>query len=100
MNKIFENYLNTTLFQDTLYAGSGKAGVTQRVYVDNTYIEGDVDFVFGGASAVFTNVTFMAVSDRHPSGAIFFAPNTAANNSYGFFVTDSVITGNTIYTVF
>lgn len=49
---------------------------------------------------MFTNVTFMAVSERHPSGAIFFAPNTAPSNSYGFFVTNSVITGKTIYTIF
>lgn len=93
-DKIRLSNLNLISRQDTLYAGSGKAGVTQRVYVDNTYIEGDVDFVFGGASTVFTGVTFMAVSERHPSGAIFFAPNTAASNSYGFFVTDSVITGD------
>lgn len=96
-DKVHLSNVNLISRQDTLYAGSGKAGTTQRVYVENSYIEGDVDFVFGGASAVFSKTTFKAVSDRHPSSAVVFAPNTAPNNAYGFLVENSVITGDSTF---
>ncbi|ERL91726.1 pectinesterase [Dendroctonus ponderosae] len=96
-DKVRLSTLNLISRQDTLYAGSNNDGVVQRVYIDNTYIEGDVDFVFGGAATVFTGVTFKAVSDRHPSGAIVFAPSTVPGNSYGFLAINSVITADSTF---
>lgn len=87
--------------QDTFYLKTSSASTIARAYVSNAYIEGDVDFVFGRASAVFENVTFKAVSDRSSSSYVF-APSTAAKNPYGFlavnctFTTDSGFSGSAL----
>ncbi|MFM2479120.1 putative acyl-CoA thioester hydrolase [Celerinatantimonas sp. MCCC 1A17872] len=60
-----------------------------RVYIKNSYIEGDVDYVFGRAQAVFDGVHFNTVSTRHPSSAYVFAPDTPAWLPYGFLVVNS-----------
>lgn len=87
--------------QDTFWANSGdKATVSNkqgaysltkiaRVYIKNTYIEGDVDFVMGRANAVFDGCKFKVVSTRKPLG-IVFAPNTLPQNTYGFLVVNSI----------
>ncbi|MFF1251756.1 pectinesterase family protein [Pseudarthrobacter sp. NPDC058329] len=40
--------------QDTLLVNSPGAGVQARFYFDNCYVEGDVDFIFGRGTAVFS----------------------------------------------
>lgn len=39
--------------QDTLLVNSPAAGVQARCYVNSSYVEGDVDFIFGRGTAVF-----------------------------------------------
>ncbi|QNU66057.1 pectate lyase [Ruminiclostridium herbifermentans] len=56
--------------QDTLYANSG------RQYYYNCYIEGDVDFIFGAATAVFYNCE---VYSLNRSGGCVTAPSTKAD---------------------
>jgi pectinesterase len=87
--------------QDTFWVNSGdKATVSNkqgaysltkiaRVYIKDTYIEGDVDFVMGRANAVFNKCTFKIVSTRKSLG-IVFAPNTLPQNSYGFLVINCI----------
>ncbi|PYG90189.1 PelA/Pel-15E family pectate lyase [Ruminiclostridium sufflavum DSM 19573] len=58
--------------QDTLYAG-GNGG---RQYYCDCYIEGDVDFIFGGATAVFNNCEIFSLNR---SGGCVTAPSTPAN---------------------
>lgn len=87
--------------QDTFYLKTSSASTIARAYISNAYIEGDVDFVFGRASAVFENVTFKSVSDRSSSSYVF-APSTVAKNPYGFlavnctFTTDSGFSGSAL----
>lgn len=59
--------------QDTLYAHSG----TQ--YYRNCHIQGTVDFIFGGATAVFDNNTIHSVG----GGSALTAPNTDQNVPFG-----------------
>jgi pectinesterase len=40
--------------QDTLLVNSPAAGVQARFYFDSCYVEGDVDFIFGRGTAVFS----------------------------------------------
>ncbi|MFB0838682.1 pectinesterase family protein [Arthrobacter sp. E44] len=40
--------------QDTLLVNSPGAGVQARFYFDNCYVDGDVDFIFGRGTAVFS----------------------------------------------
>jgi len=73
--------------QDTLYLDTPDAGVPARVYVTDSWIEGDVDFVFGRATAVVENSRIKALKrDSTPNGYVF-APSTSAGFAHGFLVT-------------
>ena len=86
--------------QDTLYVNTSNRrneAVTDRisrVYVKDSYVEGDVDYVFGRANAVFDNVHFHTVSTRRSPEAYVLAPNTLPDNPYGFQVKNSRFTGD------
>jgi pectinesterase len=83
--------------QDTFLANANDVARIARVSVRDSYIEGDTDFVFGRASAVFTHCRFHLVSTRKSSGGVIFAPNTAPAFPYGFLVTRSLITADAGY---
>ena len=53
----------------------------RTVYIRNCLIEGDVDFVFGGATAYFENCEFRSVGRGY-----VFAPSTPEDVKYGFIV--------------
>jgi len=83
--------------QDTFLANANDVSRIARVSVRDSYIEGDTDFVFGRASAVFTHTHFHLVSTRKDSGGVIFASNTAPGFPYGFLVTRSLITADDGY---
>ncbi len=68
--------------QDTLYLNVSNrhndalTDRINRVYVQDSYIEGDVDYVFGRANVVFDGVHFHTVSSRQSPEAYVLAPNT------------------------
>lgn len=84
--------------QDTLYLNVSNRhndAITDRinrVYVKDSYIEGDVDYVFGRANTVFEGVHFHTVSSRQSPEAYVLAPNTLPDNPYGFLVKNSRFT--------
>ena len=92
--------------QDTFFVNSGdpatptnKMGAYQttrisRAYINSSYIEGDIDFVFGRANAVFNNCDFNVVSTRGTGSGYIFAPDTVPAYSYGFLVMNSRIAGD------
>lgn len=67
-----------------------------RAYIKDSYVEGDTDYVFGRANAVFDNCHFHTVSTRKPGGVVF-APDTLPNNSYGFLIMNSRLTVDAAY---
>ncbi|MGW0498166.1 pectinesterase family protein [Streptomyces sp. NPDC003007] len=76
--------------QDTLYADSNAASLFARQFFSHCYVEGDVDFVFGRASAVFEHCRFRTLNRTDASGAPYgfvFAPSTEADNPHGYLVT-------------
>ncbi|MEU0243783.1 pectinesterase family protein [Streptomyces sp. NPDC006235] len=78
--------------QDTLYADSMALGAFARQYFAHCYAEGDVDFVFGRATAVFEQCRFRTLDRTDLSSAPYgfvFAPSTAAANPLGYLVTRS-----------
>ncbi|MEU0202862.1 MULTISPECIES: pectinesterase family protein [unclassified Streptomyces] len=78
--------------QDTLYADSMALGTFARQYFAHCYAEGDVDFVFGRATAVFEHCHFRTLSRTDLPGAPYgfvFAPSTAGANPLGYLVTRS-----------
>ena len=78
--------------QDTLYADSSALGVFARQYYARCCIEGDVDFVFGRATAVYDHCHFRTLNRPDLATAPYgfvFAPSTAVANPRGYLVTHS-----------
>ncbi|MDP4097814.1 pectinesterase family protein [Paenibacillus sp. P96] len=67
-------------WQDTLYAHGGR-----QYYVDS-YIEGDVDFIFGGATAVFENSIIHSLNEGYVTAA------STADQSAGYIFLNSRLT--------
>ncbi|MEU1453970.1 pectinesterase family protein [Streptomyces avermitilis] len=81
--------------QDTLYADSMALGTYARQYYRDCYVEGDVDFVFGRATAVYERCHFRTLNRTDLAGAPYgfvFAPSTAAANPRGYLVTRGRVT--------
>ncbi|MGV9453293.1 pectinesterase family protein [Streptomyces sp. NPDC003635] len=81
--------------QDTLYADTGALTVFARQYFAHCYAEGDVDFVFGRATAVFEHCHFRTLTRTDLTAAPYgfvFAPSTAGANPRGYLVTRSRVT--------
>ncbi|MFJ8786098.1 pectinesterase family protein [Streptomyces sp. NPDC102476] len=89
----FEN-VRLLAHQDTLFVETTALTAFDRQYFRRCYIEGDVDFVFGRASAVFEECHFHTLRrevDFTPKGMVF-APSTARANPYGILAVRSRIT--------
>ncbi|GIF22860.1 pectin methylesterase-like acyl-CoA thioesterase [Actinoplanes tereljensis] len=70
--------------QDTLLVNN------YRHYFVNSYVEGTVDFIFGGASAVFHNSN---IYEKRSTGGPITAANTDPSLTYGILFYKSTITG-------
>jgi pectin methylesterase-like acyl-CoA thioesterase len=80
--------------QDTLF--TDRAGPVQgRVYVENSLIAGDVDFIFGGARLVIDQSFIVSRAGRRTpgNGGHVLAPSTAPQESLGFLVIRSQLLG-------
>lgn len=76
-------------YQDTLYANTG------RQYYKNSYIEGNVDFVFGAAQAYFENCEFFSKDRKDPSNnGYVFAPSTSEKEEFGYVIVNSKLVSN------
>ncbi|GLW50399.1 pectinesterase [Streptomyces sp. NBRC 14336] len=81
--------------QDTLYADTTALSVFARQYFAHCYAEGDVDFVFGRATAVFEHCHFHTLTRTDltsPPYGFVFAPSTAGANPRGYLVTKGRVT--------
>ncbi|GHH03714.1 pectinesterase family protein [Streptomyces lanatus] len=81
--------------QDTLYADSMALTAFARQYFAHCYVEGDVDFVFGRATAVYEHCHFRTLTRTDLTSAPYgfvLAPATAGANPRGYLVTDSRVT--------
>ncbi|MDS0139512.1 MULTISPECIES: pectinesterase family protein [unclassified Amycolatopsis] len=78
--------------QDTLYADTAAVGTIGRQYYRSCAISGDVDFLFGRATAVFDRVTITALDRGSSSNNGFLtAASTRRSNPYGFLITGSKV---------
>ena len=72
-------------FQDTVQLQSPSATTIARVYIKNSYIEGDTDYIFGNATVVIDGSEIHYLSSRRGAGAgVILAPSTSVDNSLGF----------------
>ncbi|MFI7400164.1 pectinesterase family protein [Streptomyces sp. NPDC049541] len=89
----FEN-VRFLAHQDTLFVDTTALDAFDRQYFHRCYIEGDVDFVFGRATAVFEECHFHTLPRDvtfTPKGMVF-APSTARANPHGILAVRSRIT--------
>jgi len=80
--------------QDTLF--TDRAGPVQgRVFVENSMIAGDVDFIFGGARLVIDKTLIISRAGRRTpgNGGHVVAPSTAPHEPLGFLVIRSQLLG-------
>ncbi|SFW83705.1 pectinesterase family protein [Amycolatopsis australiensis] len=75
--------------QDTLYADTAAVGTAGRQYYRNCAISGDVDFLFGRASAVFDRATITALDRGSNPDGYLTAASTRRSNPYGFLIVGS-----------
>ncbi|MFG2592184.1 pectinesterase family protein [Streptomyces sp. NPDC048438] len=61
-----------------------------RAYVVDSYIEGTVDFIYGGGTAVFHACT---IHEKRNTGGPITAASTPAEKAYGFLFYRSTVTG-------
>ncbi|MEH7381471.1 pectate lyase [Bacillus sp. JJ1533] len=85
-------YFNNIRFignQDTLYVHSGSQ------YYSHVYVEGDVDFIFGAASAVFEDSVIHSL-DRgsNSNNGYITAASTLITKPYGILIKDSKLTSD------
>lgn len=81
--------------QDTLYVNSPSKTTRTRAYFKDCYVEGDVDFIFGRGTAVFDGCTLHALSRGSDSNNGYItAASTDISQTYGYLITDSVITSD------
>ncbi|WP_082551512.1 pectinesterase family protein [Massilia sp. Root351] len=76
----FEN-IRLIGFQDTLFLRAADTRVTVRSFFNKSYIEGDVDFIFGDSTAFFLQSEIKSLGDR--STSYVGAPNTNHKTRYG-----------------
>ncbi|AEM83762.1 Pectinesterase [Streptomyces violaceusniger Tu 4113] len=93
-DRIVLDNIGTVGDQDTLLLDSASKSTVGRVYINNAWIQGNVDFIFGRASAVI-NKSAIRLVKRYDgsSGGYVAAPSTAAGKK-GFLFINSNITGD------
>ncbi|MFZ6798368.1 pectinesterase family protein [Undibacterium sp. Di24W] len=77
----FEN-IRVHGFQDTLFLKSRAIAHTSRSFFHRSYVEGNVDFIFGDTTAYFYRSEIKSLGDRTTSYVT--APNTNVKTPYGF----------------
>ena len=77
----FEN-IRLIGFQDTLFLKSPQIATTSRSFFNKSYIEGDVDFIFGDSTAYFYQSEIKSLGDR--TSSYVAAPDTNWKTRYGF----------------
>ena len=69
-------------FQDTLHLSATSPSAPARAFLDRVYVEGDMDFIFGEATAYFRESEIRTLGDRAISYTL--APSTRRASRHGF----------------
>ncbi len=86
--------------QDTLLAGPIFSDIEKnpdlynRQYFENCYIEGDVDFIFGGAAAIFDHCEIFSKNRNKEINGYLTAACTSKNLDFGYVFFDCTLTGD------
>src|SRR5690349_15279377 len=78
--------------QDTLYVNSPDAATPARALFRDCYVEGNVDFIFGRATAVFDHCRIHSLDRGTPPDGCVTAPSTSISHPYGLLLTHCRLT--------
>jgi pectin methylesterase-like acyl-CoA thioesterase len=78
--------------QDTLYVDTASIDTRARQLYTRSAIVGDVDFIFGRATAVFDHVTITALDRGGNPNGYLTAASTRGDNPHGFLIINSRVT--------
>ncbi|GGV75257.1 pectinesterase family protein [Streptomyces massasporeus] len=93
-DKVFLDGIIVSGDQDTLLLDTAAKDKLGRVYVSNSYVIGNVDFIFGRATAVVDkSVITLKKRWNGTSAGYIAAPSTAANRK-GFLIANSTVNGD------
>ncbi|MDK1347479.1 pectinesterase family protein [Streptomyces sp. 378] len=93
-DKVFLDGIIVSGDQDTLLLDTASKDRLGRVYVANSYVIGNVDFIFGRATAVVDrSVITLKKRWNGTSAGYITAPSTAANRK-GFLIANSTVNGD------
>ena len=93
-DKVFLDGIIVSGDQDTLLLDTAAKDRLGRVYVGNSYVIGNVDFIFGRATAVVDkSVITLKKRWNGASAGYITAPSTAANRK-GILIADSTVNGD------
>jgi len=82
-------------FQDTVQFAAPSPTTLARVYVKDSYIEGDTDYIYGNARVVLDGTTIQYLSSRRgTSSGVIFAPSTSVDNSLGLLAVHCTFTAD------
>ncbi|WP_426228266.1 pectinesterase family protein [Pseudarthrobacter sp. DSP2-3-2b1] len=70
--------------QDTVLVNSQGAGVQARFYFDGCYVEGDVDFIFGRGTAVFSGCEIRSLDRASTNNGYVSAGSLDLSIKYGY----------------
>ena len=95
MNADRQVYDNVRLLghQDTLLTWTNSSSTTVRQYIRNSYIEGDIDFIYGNGTLVIDRSTIHSLDRNSSNNGYITAAATYANNPYGILINASTLTG-------
>jgi pectinesterase len=79
--------------QDTLLSWGGTGSSQVRQYVYKSYIEGDVDFIYGNGALVIDSTTIKSLDRNSSNNGYITAAATSAGNTYGILITRSTLSG-------
>lgn len=87
-----------TLFTGPIPAAPGTENETDvrsyRQYYENCYIEGDVDFIFGSAMAVFYQCEIVSLNRDQEVNGYITAASTGEKENFGYVFIDCRLTGD------
>jgi pectinesterase len=88
-------YRNVRLLghQDTFLTWGGTGSSQVRQYVYKSYIEGDVDFIYGNGALVIDSTTIKSLDRNSSNNGYITAAATNSSNPYGILITRSTLTG-------
>jgi pectinesterase len=82
------------LLHPTLGSGEEEYRDTVRQFYDECYIEGDVDFIFGSATAYFRKCEIFSKDKGEPVNGFITAASTSPYYSFGYIFDECRLTGN------